>query len=67
VGKPKKVEDVQDGKEFSMFPVSDTAWDINASLTVKFRFFAQPWSGSVACSCLLLQLAFLALNSYRFM
>ncbi len=36
VGKPKKVEDVQDGKEFSMFPVIDTAWDINASLTVKF-------------------------------
>ncbi len=36
VGKPKKVEDVQDGKEFSMFPVIDTAWDINASLTVNF-------------------------------
>jgi hypothetical protein len=36
VGLPKKVEDVQDGKEFSMFPVIDKAWDLNASLTVKF-------------------------------
>lgn len=36
VGLPKKVEDVQDGKEFSMFPVIDEAWDVNTSLTVKF-------------------------------
>ncbi len=36
VGLPKKVEDVQDGKEFSMFPVIDTAWDATASLTIKF-------------------------------
>lgn len=36
VGLPKKVEDVQDGKEFSMFPVLDKVWDVNASLTIKF-------------------------------
>lgn len=36
VGLPKKVKDVQDGSEFSMFPVIDKAWDLNASLTVKF-------------------------------
>lgn len=36
VGLPKKVKDVQDGSEFSMFPVIDKAWDLNASMTVKF-------------------------------
>ncbi len=36
VGEPKKVDDVQDGKEFWSFPVIDTAWDAYASLTVKF-------------------------------
>ncbi len=36
VGKPKKISDVQKGTEFSMFPAIDEAWDINASVTVKF-------------------------------
>lgn len=36
VGLPKKVKDVQDGSEYSMFPVLDKVWDVNASLTVKF-------------------------------
>ena len=36
VGLPKKVKDVQDGKEFTMFPVLDKVWDVNTSLTVKF-------------------------------
>ncbi len=36
VGKPKKISDVQKGTEFSMFPAIDEAWDINASITVKF-------------------------------
>ncbi len=36
VGAPKKVSDVQDGEEYSMFPALDKVWDLNASLTVKF-------------------------------
>ncbi|PLX79060.1 MAG: DUF3373 domain-containing protein [Desulfuromonas sp.] len=36
VGTPHKVDDVIDGKEFSMLPVIDTAWDAYASITVKF-------------------------------
>jgi hypothetical protein len=36
VGKPQKIEDIQDGKAFSMLPVVDEAWDGYASLTVKF-------------------------------
>jgi len=36
VGAPLKVEDVKDGKAFSLMPVVDTAWDAYASLTVKF-------------------------------
>ena len=36
VGRPKKVEDVQDGKEFSLLPVLDKVWDLNASVTMKF-------------------------------
>jgi len=36
VGKPQKIEDIQDGKAFSMLPVVDDAWDGYASLTVKF-------------------------------
>ncbi len=36
VGKPVKVDDVLDGKAYSMLPVSDTAWDGYASLTLKF-------------------------------
>jgi hypothetical protein len=36
VGKPQKVDDVKDGKAYSLMPVIDTAYDLNASLTVKF-------------------------------
>jgi hypothetical protein len=36
VGKPQKVDDVKDGKAYSLLPVIDTAYDLNASLTVKF-------------------------------
>ncbi len=36
VGKPKKVEDVQDGTEYSLLPVVDKLWDLNASITMKF-------------------------------
>jgi hypothetical protein len=36
VGKPQKIEDIQDGQAFSMLPVVDDAWDGYASLTVKF-------------------------------
>ena len=36
VGAPQKVDDVLDGKAFSMLPVVDKAWDGYASLTVKF-------------------------------
>jgi hypothetical protein len=36
VGAPHKIEDVQDGKAFSMLPAIDTAWDGYASLTVRF-------------------------------
>lgn len=36
VGEPKKVDDVKDGKAYSMLPAIDKAYDINASLTVKF-------------------------------
>jgi hypothetical protein len=36
VGLPKDIDDVQDGTEYSMFPVIDTVWDFNASVTVKF-------------------------------
>ena len=36
VGKPQKVDDVKDGKAYSLMPVVDTAYDLNASLTVKF-------------------------------
>lgn len=36
VGLPKKVKDIQNGSEYSMFPVLDKAWDVNAALTVKF-------------------------------
>jgi hypothetical protein len=36
VGKPKKIDDIKDGKEYSLLPVIDTAYDLNASLTVKF-------------------------------
>ncbi len=36
VGEPKKVDDVIAGKEYSMLPVVDKAYDANISLTVKF-------------------------------
>lgn len=36
VGKPQKINDVLDGKAFSMLPAVDTAWNVNAALTVKF-------------------------------
>jgi hypothetical protein len=36
VGKPQKVDDVKDGKAYSLMPVIDTAYDLNASLTVQF-------------------------------
>ena len=36
VGKPQKVDDVKDGTAYSLLPVIDTAYDLNASLTVKF-------------------------------
>lgn len=36
VGKPQKIDDVLDGTAFSMLPAVDTAWNVNAALTVKF-------------------------------
>ena len=36
VGKPQKIDDVKDGTAYSLMPVIDTAYDLNASLTVKF-------------------------------
>ncbi len=36
VGKPQEIDDVEDGKAYSLMPVVDTAYDLNASLTVKF-------------------------------
>jgi hypothetical protein len=36
VGKPQKVDDVKDGKAYSLMPVIDTAYDLNATLTVQF-------------------------------
>ncbi|MBE0576740.1 MAG: DUF3373 domain-containing protein [Desulfuromonadales bacterium] len=36
VGKPQKVDDIKDGKAYSLMPVIDTAYDLNASLTVQF-------------------------------
>ncbi len=36
VGKPQKVDDVQDGKAFSMLPAVDKVIDYNASLTMTF-------------------------------
>jgi hypothetical protein len=36
VGKPQKVDDVKDGTAYSLMPVIDTAYDLNASLTVQF-------------------------------
>jgi hypothetical protein len=36
VGQPQKIDDVKDGTAYSLMPVIDTAYDLNASLTVKF-------------------------------
>ncbi len=36
VGQPQKVDDVKNGVAYSLMPVVDTAYDLNASLTVKF-------------------------------
>lgn len=36
VGAPQKIDDVIEGGAYSMLPVVDTAFDINASLTVNF-------------------------------
>ncbi|MDT8440049.1 MAG: DUF3373 family protein [Desulfuromonadales bacterium] len=36
VGKPKKIDDIEKGNAYSMLPVIDTAYDLNASLTVQF-------------------------------
>ncbi|MCL1051665.1 DUF3373 domain-containing protein [Shewanella abyssi] len=36
VGAPQKVDDVIAGSSYSMLPVVDTAYDVNASLTIKF-------------------------------
>ncbi len=36
VGAPQKIDDVMAGTAFSMLPVVDSAYDINASLTVNF-------------------------------
>ncbi|WP_299574668.1 DUF3373 domain-containing protein [uncultured Shewanella sp.] len=36
VGKPQKVDDVVAGTAYSMLPVVDTAYDVNASLTINF-------------------------------
>ena len=32
VGKPKDIDDVKDGKEYSLLPVIDTAYDLNATV-----------------------------------
>ena len=36
VGEPKKIEDIQDGTAYSLLPVVDTAYDLNATVTVQF-------------------------------
>jgi hypothetical protein len=36
VGKPKDIDDIQDGEEYSLLPVIDTAYDLNATVTVQF-------------------------------
>lgn len=36
VGAPQKVEDVQNGTAYSLLPVIDKAYDLNASITLKF-------------------------------
>lgn len=36
VGKPQEIDDVKDGTAYSLLPVVDTAYDLNATFTVKF-------------------------------
>ena len=36
VGKPQKIDDVKDGTAYSLLPAIDTAYDLNATVTVQF-------------------------------
>ena len=36
VGEPKKIDDVKDGTAYSLLPAIDTAYDLNATVTVQF-------------------------------
>jgi hypothetical protein len=36
VGKPQKVDDVKDGDAYSLLPAVDTAYDLNASMSMRF-------------------------------
>lgn len=36
VGKPQKIEDIEDGTAYSLTPAVDTAWDAYASMTMKW-------------------------------
>ncbi len=36
VGKPQKIDDVEDGDAYSLMPVVDSAYDLNASMTLRF-------------------------------
>jgi hypothetical protein len=51
VGKPQEIDDVQDGKAYSILPAVDEAWDLNASLTMKFSE-TRRGSGYAAPPCL---------------
>jgi len=36
IGKPQKIEDIQNGTAYSLMPVVDTAWDAYAKITMQF-------------------------------
>ncbi|MCD6188402.1 MAG: DUF3373 family protein, partial [Desulfuromusa sp.] len=36
VGQPYEVDDIQDGKEYSLLPAVDKAWDAYAKITMQF-------------------------------
>jgi len=36
VGKPQKIDDIKAGTAYSLLPVVDTAYDLNATMTIKF-------------------------------
>jgi hypothetical protein len=36
VGKPQKIDDIKTGSAYSMLPVVDTAYDLNATMSLKF-------------------------------